>query len=153
LYGEKLTTVIAPDSTDDERGGPFYGNIGRCLQFMGQTDAALVCYQKSALLVERRDTAEVVLNQGYIRYWIAEVLLACGERDLAAKFFLAAYGKWRQASPPKAEKAWFVFHELQTGNTLDDEASQRTAETTCLEWIYGNKNEKARSNKVAAGQD
>lgn len=52
LEGRSLPEVIDPDELDEKWKGHYYGNIGRCLHFMGQIDAALVCYQKSALLLE-----------------------------------------------------------------------------------------------------
>ena len=137
LQGQPLATVVNPASIDQERAGYYYGNIGRCLQFMGQTDSALVCYRKSALLIERRESGQTVLNQGYIRYWIGEVLLARGQRELAKTFLLAAYAKWRHVSPPKAEKVRTLSEQLGGVNARDHEAEERKAETVCLEWIYG----------------
>src|SRR5206468_2226343 len=61
LNGEPLIRVVDPEELTKERGGPFYGNIGRCLHFMGQVDAALVCYQKSALLIETDPIHEHVI--------------------------------------------------------------------------------------------
>jgi hypothetical protein len=51
LGGRQLSEVTDPKQFDPTRTGDHYGNIGRCLQLMGQVDAALVCYQKSALLI------------------------------------------------------------------------------------------------------
>ena len=52
LEGEIMDNVIDVKKMDVDRGGGFYGNIGRCLQLMGQVDSALICYGKSAKIVE-----------------------------------------------------------------------------------------------------
>jgi hypothetical protein len=69
---------------------------------MGQIDAALICYQKSAILVEK---SRHVVNQGFIRQWIGELLVSRQQFGLAALFFRAAYLKWEHASPPRASRA------------------------------------------------
>jgi tetratricopeptide (TPR) repeat protein len=78
LQTAKLETVIDPDEFDNERGASFYGNIGRCLHLMGQIDPAIICYRKSAILLQG-DEDQHVENQGFIRRWIGELLLAKGE--------------------------------------------------------------------------
>jgi tetratricopeptide (TPR) repeat protein len=150
LNGRSLSKVIDPAILDQDLNGHYYGNIGRCLQFMGQTDSALACYQKSALLIEERDSRETVLNQGYIRYWIGEVLLARGQRSLAEIFLLAAYAKWRHVSPPKAEKIRFLLDELRGVTTPDDETDEKKAERTCLEWIHGQEVDQIASSASAS---
>ncbi len=68
LKGCTLADAVNPKELDtDQRDGSFYGNIGRCLQFMGQIESALTCYQKSALLLEKNPQYEHVMNQGYIK--------------------------------------------------------------------------------------
>src|SRR5450432_918836 len=83
LGGRSLSEVIDPEELDEQRRGHHYGNIGRCLHFMGQVEPALVCYQKSALILERRSASGNVLNKGYVRMWIGELLYGRGELTLA----------------------------------------------------------------------
>lgn len=137
LAGRKLEEVTDPDELDEERGGPHYGNIGRCLHFMGQIDLALVCYQKSALLIEKRHKHQHVLNQGYIRRWIGELLLARKNYRLVAVFLEAARLKWLQVSPPKAADVIAIRRQL--GAQLPDVSgtSEEEVERMCLDWISG----------------
>ena len=53
LQGRKLDEVTDIDELDENRKGAYYGNIGRCLHLMGQIDPALICYRKSAILIEK----------------------------------------------------------------------------------------------------
>jgi tetratricopeptide (TPR) repeat protein len=137
LGGQPLSTVVDPEELDDKRGGAYYGNIGRCLHFMGQIDTALVCYQKSALLVEKDLTHERIQNQGYIRLWIAEILVARGQLRLAHVFSRAAFLKWEHVYPAKASTATQLADQI--GNRLPqrDQLDDVKFERICLDWILG----------------
>jgi tetratricopeptide (TPR) repeat protein len=137
LAGRELEEVLDPDELAEEKGGPHYGNIGRCLHFMGQVDSALICYQKSALLIEKQQKHQYVLNQGYIRRWIGELLLARKNYKLAAVFLEAARLKWVLVSPPKAADIVAIKRQL-SGQVPDlSEMSKDTVERLCLDWISG----------------
>ncbi|HYM77224.1 MAG TPA: SIR2 family protein [Candidatus Dormibacteraeota bacterium] len=137
LHGRSLDEVTDPEELDEEQDGAHYGNIGRCLHFMGQIDAALVCYQKSALLLERKPSAESVLNQGFARAWIGELLVAREQYRLADVFFRAAYKKWEDVSPPRAANvlklSTQVITKIRGPHTLEED----DIEKTCLDWILG----------------
>jgi tetratricopeptide (TPR) repeat protein len=137
LQGRTLAEVVDPEELEDARGGAYYGNIGRCLHFMGQIDAALVCYQKSALLIERDPIREHLLNQGYIRAWIGELLAARELYRLGYVFFRAAYLKWEQIAPPKALKVLQLSREIEA--RIGDAAlpDNREVENICVDWILG----------------
>jgi tetratricopeptide (TPR) repeat protein len=136
LRGRSLSAVIDPDELDEKQDGAYYGNIGRCLHFAGQIDGALVCYQKSALLIEKSPTTEHVLNQGYIRSWIGELLVGREQFKLASIFFKASHAKWQQVSPPKAEHILRVAGQIK--NRIPAfEIKDREAEKICLDWIFG----------------
>jgi tetratricopeptide (TPR) repeat protein len=75
LSARNLSEVVNPKELDEKKDGSYYGNIGRCLHLMGQVDSALACYQKSALLLERA-RVQHAMNQGFIRAWVAELLVA-----------------------------------------------------------------------------
>jgi tetratricopeptide (TPR) repeat protein len=137
LHGQRLEEVLDPEELDEGRGGAHYGNIGRCLHFMGQVDSALICYQKSALLIEKASKSDRILNQGYIRRWIGELLVARKEHRLAGIFLEAARLKWEQVSPPKA--AQIVILQRQLGNHLFDSSnmSKQSIEKAFLDWMSG----------------
>jgi tetratricopeptide (TPR) repeat protein len=136
LLGRPLTEVIDPEELEAERGESHYGNVGRCLHFMGQIDSALVCYQKSALIMERDPVGEHVLNQAYIRTWIGELLIGRGEYGVASMFLKAALRRWEHVAPPKSESVSAMLRQIdnRSGTAL---ATYEQAEKICLDWILG----------------
>jgi len=137
LQGRRLEEVLDPEELDEDKGGAHYGNVGRCLHFMGQIDSALICYQKSALLVEKDSKNERVLNQGYIRRWIGELLLARNEHRLAGTFLEAARLKWEQVSPPKAAQIAVLQRQLDSQLIVSSGMSKQAIEKSFLDWISG----------------
>ena len=78
-----------------------------------------------------------LVNQGYIRSWIAELLIGREQFTLAYIFLRAAYLKWEQTSPPKA----FRVRQLELGlkDRLTDHAriDSLAVEGICRDWILG----------------
>jgi len=136
LNDRKLSEVVDPDELDEDRGGSHYGNIGRCLHLMGQIDAALVCYQKSALLIEKA-TQEHVLNQGFIRAWVGELLVAREQFNLAYIFFRAAYLRWEHVSPPRAAQLKQFSLQIQRRVTDVAQIPDSRVERIFVDWILG----------------
>lgn len=134
LEGSTIGDVLAAQEPDPDRGGAFYGNIGRCLQLMGQIDPALVCYRKSAVLIERGDQAHTMENQCYIRQWIGELLLAGGQRDSGFTFLEAAFYMWTVISPPKADLVRRLI-EKHRGGTAGLQHDSQSAEAFAIRWI------------------
>ena len=104
LMGVSMDEVLDPKLLDADRGGAFYGNIGRCLHLMGQVDSAITCYKKSAKLLQTRLYDSNVENQAYIRQWFGELLKRRGDVENSIIFMEAAFAKWKVVSIPKAEK-------------------------------------------------
>ena len=105
LEGEDLERVVSSGERIDEKDAPFYGNIGRCLYFLERFDEALVCYVKSAQLLQEGRGNRDDVNRGYIRLWISELLLPKGEVELAAAFLRAAVCIWDEVAPPRSALA------------------------------------------------
>jgi tetratricopeptide (TPR) repeat protein len=137
LDGRAQSEVIDPEELDEIRPGDHYGNIGRCLHLMGQVEGALVCYQKSALLIEKDPKWEHVLNQGFVRQWIGELLVARSQFRLAGVFFRAAHQKWEHVSPPRAAKAKLLSQEIELRISREPSTENRDVELICLDWIMG----------------
>lgn len=114
LEGESLEIVVAPNERIQGKDAPFYGNIGRCLFLIERLDEALVCYVKSAQLLEESRNHSDRLNKGYIRYWIAELLILREEFDLAAAVCRASVCMWNEISPPRADRAANMLEKLAT---------------------------------------
>lgn len=89
-----LKDVQLSDLTDADKpivsNGPMYGNVGRCLQFLGRLDEALVCFKKSIKLLEQDTTMHSKSNRAYARTWIAEALGRKGDTGVAEAFLLDA---------------------------------------------------------------
>ncbi len=137
LSGRSLSEVTNPEELDEHRDGPHYGNIGRCLHFMGQVDLALVCYQKSALLIEKAPQREHVINQGFIRRWIGELLFARKQHKLAGIFLEAARLKWKDVSPTMAAKVTLLQRQLSDELPSLMEIPSADIEGICQQWILG----------------
>jgi len=137
LDGRALAEAVDPDELDEKRGEHHYGNIGRCLHFMGQVEWALVCYQKSALIIERNPVTEHVVNQAYIRAWIGELLIAREEMALAYVFLYAAARRWKRVAPPKVSSVLSLMKQIEDrlGGPLT--VTEERAEKLCLDWILG----------------
>ena len=105
LEGESLELVLTPGESIQGKRPPFYGNIGRCLFLSGRLDPALVCYVKSAQLLEVSHAHRDRQNKGYIRLWIGELLAQKEQFELAAASYRAAVCTWEDSSPPRADQA------------------------------------------------
>ena len=114
LEGESLDSVVKPGERIQDKEAPFYGNIGRCLFLTGRLDEALICYVKSAQLLEDSRSHSDHLNKGYIRDWIAELLVQQDKFDLAAASYRAAVCIWNNCSPPRAAEAKDKLEALVT---------------------------------------
>lgn len=135
LKGAKLETILAEGDEKARLGGAYYGNIGRCLHISGQINSTLICYKKSARIIEKERAQTSVANKGYIRQWVGEVMYSKGDRRLASACFSAALGCWELVAPPKAE----AIHRRLTG--LDGYAGlsligSAVAERAFLAWTW-----------------
>jgi hypothetical protein len=138
LAGVPLERVVAPELLPN-RSAAYYGNIGRCLWFNSDLDRAVICYKRSAVLLEKEEGAKTIINQGYARAWIAEVLVARREFDLAYYFMRTAASRWKKVAPPRAldieRKIVELREKLQPFEAFagmsDDEIERR-----CRRWLY-----------------
>jgi tetratricopeptide (TPR) repeat protein len=136
LRGSKIEDVLRPDFTDEEKDGPFYGNIGRCFQKLDQFDNALICFRKSAVLIEETRGGSHVANQAYIRQWAAEAMLERGEYCQAKNFFEAALAKWAHVSPVKANKILEVLNTISDRLTDCVPLASEQLERNFRDWAY-----------------
>ena len=116
LAGESLEAVVIPGERIEGKDESFYGNIGRCLFLDGRLPEALVCYVKSAQLLEESRTHDEHNNKGYIRFWIAELLEQQEEFEVAAASYRAAECIWNKCSPPRADQAKEKLEALIIGH-------------------------------------
>lgn len=85
-----------------ELGGAYYGNVGKCLEYLGKKSQALTCYYFSLKLLINEDYLNTIINIGYACSWIANILID-GDDQENALYFLK-YGKncWEKTSPPQS---------------------------------------------------
>jgi tetratricopeptide (TPR) repeat protein len=137
LKNERLDAVISISSPAEERDGTFYGNIGRCLSLKTRSNDALIAYRKSALLLESDDDVHVIMNLGWVRFWIAEVLEQTGELDLAYCFYREAASAWRIVSPSRSRSALDAAQRLVTSNALPSaQLSEGHMRAECRRWLH-----------------
>ena len=105
LGDESIDIVVSPSERIEGKQAQFYGNIGRCLFFQNQLEDTEICYRKSAQLLEGNSSYLEQLNRGYIRFWVAELMLQMKDLDLAVASFRAAECIWETSSPPRAVQA------------------------------------------------
>ena len=136
LGSRELSSVIDPDEFDENENPAFYGNVGRCLHLIGQIEPALVCYRKSAMLLQSIREKHVE-NQGFIRNWIGELLIAKDDLCAGSRFLAAAKLKWQLVSPSRNseidERLAKCRHLLSDCVPLDD----KNLERYCIAWIFG----------------
>jgi tetratricopeptide (TPR) repeat protein len=105
LQGEKLETILDPKEYEPKRGGHYYGNIGRCLQFQNKLDEALICYRKSARILETGAVLEHAMNNGWAAQWIGEILERTQKLPAAYVAYRHAASKWKHLSPARSREA------------------------------------------------
>ncbi|MFZ6179991.1 metallophosphoesterase [Nannocystis pusilla] len=140
LAGEELDEVVSESTIDLSKRGEFYGNIGRCLWAKHDVQKALVCYRKSALLLEESKAQESSVNRGWARLWIAEALERQGEVEEAFRFYKDAQYVWSKSLPLRAEQAGLAAERLvehvragQGATSLH--MNEVMIEDCCLRWI------------------
>jgi len=137
LHGETLDNVLKEDHKIEDRGGPYYGNIGRCLQLIGNLGGALICYRKSARFIEE-DTQSSTINRGYIRYWVGQVLQLQKRWEDSTYVLIAALRIWREVAPRKSES---ILDEIETARGFlvtpidPEDVPDWKAENRFLSWL------------------
>ncbi len=134
LDSVSLEDAADTNHIDRDRGGAFYGNIGRCLHLMGQIEPALRCYQKSAQLIEE-DVRDHEENRAYIRQWIGELLQARSDKRGALNFLVAARAKWSLLSPPKMASIDELIEDILQDTNNESSLDEVVAEAYCRRWI------------------
>ncbi len=126
-----LKDVNLSNLTDPDKGlignGPLYGNVGRCLQFLDRLDEALVCFKKSITLLEHDTTLHSKSNRAYARKWIAEILEAQGEKEVAEAFLVDAIRVLAPSAPSRVRELCVQLDRLRSPNpkVLSEAAATR----------------------------
>ncbi len=135
LRGKELVTVTDATKIDAALGGDYYGNIGRCLQLMGNLSSAETCLVKSAVLLESIEIRDNVLNEGYIRQWLGELNLALGHPNVGIAFLQASIGRWDLVAPPKADRVRRLISGVEDPSDSRIPVSVDQGERIFLRWV------------------
>jgi tetratricopeptide (TPR) repeat protein len=135
LSDSSIEKAAEPNNFEADRNEAFYGNIGRCLQLMGQIEPAISCLRKSAILAHRVSTGHRNENQAYAREWLAELFQAKGEHAAAMAFYVAARAKWEIVSPPRSARVTRAINALAATSPDLKRPTPVKAENIVLEWI------------------
>lgn len=126
---DKAIETLLSENEDNFIAGETYGNVGRCLQFNGNIDDALICYRKSI------NKLEDPMNKGYGYFWYAECMITKNQIDVALWFLRQAHIIWKLQSPVKAksiEKKLNAIIEVNPTLVTITERSDREVEKYCL---------------------
>jgi len=118
LQQENLKTISDNVTIDDDLGGSFYGNIGRCLQFQSEFELSLNCYLKSFTLISIDDGSNRLINLGYASKWIAEILFEQGRTETGFYFLKYAIDLWKKCSPPLANQCKIELMAKESNSTV-----------------------------------
>ena len=141
LRGRKLEEVTDVEELEDGRKGSYYGNIGRCLHLMGQIDPALICYRKSAILIEKDRDLNHTENKAFARKWIGELLIIKGQFCVAKTFLEASKLKWEVFSPPRVAEVDQLLNSIRDKTADCDVFVGEDLERFCIAWIFGRESE------------
>lgn len=126
LNGEDLAIIVDDQNFRKDLGGTFYGNVGRCLHFMGDNENALKCYCNSLKILYTQDNEYSKFNIGYAYLWIAEMHLGYNKIQDGLHFLKCAMNSWERISPPRAnriKKKWDdVICDKETKIQIDRKA-------------------------------
>lgn len=100
MRGECIENIANEKSIDKNFNSAYYGNIGRCLSYMGDSKRALICYRKSLVLLFKETSTNTVLNKGYACKWIGE-LFNKSKPQKTYYFYKLAHIYWNKTSRPR----------------------------------------------------
>lgn len=135
FLNDKSLENLVEDNDENFIAGETYGNVGRCLQYNGNINDALVCYKKSFKKLEEP------MNKGYAYLWYAECMIIKNQIDTALWFYKQAYNIWIRISPIKAnelDKKIRAIIEINPTLMTILERSEREVDNFCANIISTN---------------
>jgi tetratricopeptide (TPR) repeat protein len=99
--GEDLDVIL--NKVNQELGGHYYGNIGKCLELLNKKEDALKCYFYSISILFQEDNSHSKLNIGYASYWIYNILKENDQKLRALYYLKLSIQRWETVSPPRAD--------------------------------------------------
>jgi len=111
-HGESLEKIL--NFSEKDLGGHFYGNVGKCLELLGNIEDSLKCYYYSISILFTDNDSHYRLNIGYAASWISNILKSKGQKLKALYYLKLSIQMWKNTSPPRAvhmKNEWnnFIF--------------------------------------------
>lgn len=113
--------------------GAMFGNIGRCLQFMGELDRALIFYRRSLHILEHETSSMSKSNRAYARRWIGQILAEQGQNEKAVAFFVDAIRLLGAAAPVRVRELCVDIENARKGDF--SVVSEPLATRTVAHWM------------------
>jgi len=130
--GEYLSTE---DSIEVE--GSAYGNVGRCLLYLGEYENAIFLMVKSYRTLNSRASFFNSHNLGYASKWMYEMLTSSGKPIEAIYFLRYAITLWKHDIPVEANRLELEFSKLNQTSVVQSIASLENWQIKkyCDDWI------------------
>lgn len=129
LNDQNLALLLENETTETTYiAGETYGNVGRCLQFIGNTKDAITCFKKSLRKIDDS------MNKGYGYLWYGECLESENKLELTLWFYKYAANTWSKVSPvkvPQIEKRIKEIIEMNKPFAYISEASEKEVSNHC----------------------
>lgn len=116
LKGNDLGLVLSEPADSSKHSMPYFGNVGRCLQFVGRNKEAFECYKKAVILAGNKTDVSTARNKGYAYWWISELFAQEKEWIPFGHFNLGAQIYWKKTNPPQERKLIDIF-DMQATST------------------------------------
>lgn len=129
---------IDSSNINKDLGGAYYGNVGRCLEYLNKKEEALKFYFFSLKLLMNEDNLNTLINVGYACSWIANILLENGSDEDALYFLKFAKNCWDRTSPPRSqevEQKWHSIDALESTKAKIGEMSEWKIKDYCSNFI------------------
>ncbi|EDY22345.1 hypothetical protein CfE428DRAFT_0470 [Chthoniobacter flavus Ellin428] len=141
LFGQNLEDILNAENYKPTIAGHYYGNIGRCLQFLSRLDEAITCLRFSARALEEQSNSMSLMNEGWAAFWIGEVLEKRGDLEVAYAAFRRAAAKWKPVSPSRHREAAHAADRVREMLPLEvvAPADDWECKRIFLEWVRSDK--------------
>jgi tetratricopeptide (TPR) repeat protein len=136
LGSSDLDEIASSQVAPTTEGGAKFGNIGRCLQMMGDAERALTCFRKSAAILENDDSLDRLNNQAFAREWIADAFASLNNREMAYIFYTDAEVMLRSTAPARARRIQAAINNLFP-NEVPSHITESAAKRRVSNWIDG----------------
>lgn len=135
---DKTLEDMCSDKINESIQPSYYGNLGRCLFYLGQIESALHLYCKSfKILSSESQKYYEKHNIGYASKWIFEILKHQDDLQGSLYFLLYTRNVWRDDFPNEANKIEQQIHNISDSVAMQSIISLESwqIEKYCKDWV------------------